>query len=289
MSKAAPKRYEINQSPLFRIRGKGQFKKFIGIDWDDVDRLVNGNFYRVWLNENGREIQHPLGKLKWVHERIGNWLARIVLPDYLYSQRGRSYADNTRQHVGEIPLVKTDIHKFYPSTTWVMVYRMFIEDFQCAEDVSAKLADICCYRKKHLPTGSSLSGRIAFFAARQMFEEIAELSEQRGCTMTAYVDDITISGAAATKTLLGAVRQIVHQHGLKTKQKKSRTYAATATKVVTGAVIVGDEIRLPNKRHLKLYETRKQLQTSPAVDRPRLEKVLKGRIQEAKQILQPKG
>lgn len=285
MSKRQRDRYALNQSPLFRIRGKGQFTSIIGIEWDAVPGLVAANAYRVWSNAKGREIQQPLGKLETIHRRIGDLLARIELPDYLYSQRGRSYADNARQHVGDVPLVKTDIHKFYPSTTWAMVHRMFTEDFACADDVARRLADLCCYQQKHLPTGSPVSGRIAFFAARQMFDSIAEVTAGQGCKMTAYVDDITVSGARASKTLLGEIRKIVHRHGLKTKQKKSVTFAATAAKPVTGAVVAGSQLRLPNERHKKIHDARRELETAPVAERPRIHRVLCGRIQEAKQVL----
>jgi len=285
MSKRKRDRYVLNQSPLFRIRGKGQFTSVIGIEWDAVEGLISAGAYRVWANTKGREIQQPLGKLEAVHRRIGDLLARIKLPDYLYSQRGRSYADNARQHVGDIPLIKTDIHKFYPSTTWRMVHRMFAEDFECADDVARRLADICCYQQKHLPTGSPVSGRIAFFAARQMFDNIAALTATQGCRMTAYVDDITVSGERASKTLLGEIRKIVHRHGLKTKQKKSATFAATAAKPVTGTVIFRGELRLPNERHKKIHDAQQALASSPAVDRPRIQRVLRGRVQEAKQVI----
>lgn len=285
MYKRVRDRYTLNQSPLFRIRGKGQFESIIGIEWDAVKGLVDTSPYRVWSNAKGREIQQPLGKMEVVHRRIGNLLARIELPDYLYSQRGRSYVDNARQHVGDIPLVKTDIRKFYPSTTWAMVRRMFAEDFDCADDVARQLADLCCYQHRHLPTGSPVSGRIAFFAARQMFDRIAEVSAAQGCRMTAYVDDITISGQHASKTFLGEVRRIVHQHGLKTKQRKSATFSAVAAKPVTGTVIAGSQLRLPNERHKRIHEARIELEAAPAADRPRIQRVLRGRIQEAQQVL----
>lgn len=285
MSKWSRERYPLSQSPLHKMRGKGQFTTIVGVDWDGVATLLVEESYRVWLNPKGREIQQPVGKMATIHKRIGDLLARIELPDYLFSQKGRSYADNARRHVGDVPLLKTDIHKFYPSTRWMMVYRMFTVDFACAEDVAQRLTDLCCYRQEHLPTGSPLSGRIAFFAARHMFDAIADVAAREQCKMTAYVDDVTVSGERATKTLLGEIRQIVHRHGLKTKQKKSHTYAATTPKPVTGAVIAGDELRLPNERHRKIWLTRRDLAVAPAVEKKRLQKVLRGRLQEAKQIV----
>jgi len=285
MSRPPLDRYPLNQSPLFRLRGKGQFEELLDLRWDMVQSLAAGDFYRVWLNDKGREIQQPIRKLALVHKRIGDLLSRIELPDYLYSQRGRSYADNARQHLGNVPLFKTDIHKFYPSTTRMMVYRMFVVEFECAEDVAHCLADVCCYQQRHLPTGSPLSGRIAFFAARQMFDAIADVATREQCRMTAYVDDLTFSGARSTKTLMGEVRQVVRQHGLKTKQKKSRTYAATSPKAVTGAVISGEELRLPNERHRKIQEARRELAVATGPAKDRIKRVLRGRLQQAKQVV----
>ena len=285
MSRPPLDRYPLDQSPLYRLRGKGQFEKLLDLRWDMVKPLMDADCYRVWLNDKGREIQQPIRKLASVHKRIGDLLSRIQLPDYLYSQRGRSYADNARQHLGNVPLFKTDIHKFYPSTTWTMVYRMFVDDFECADDLAHNLADICCYQRRHLPTGSPLSGRIAFLAAQHMFDEIACVATREQCRMTAYVDDVTFSGDRATKTLMGEVRQVVHKHGLKTKQKKSRTYAAPSPKTVTGAVISGEELRLPNERHRKIHQARGELAVASGSDKERIQRVLRGRIQEAKQVV----
>lgn len=284
-SKNARKRYPLHQSPLYQIRGKGQLEKVLDVEWGAIDKLLSPENYRVWVNKKGREIQKPLGWLNHVHTRIGKLFARIELPDYLYSQKGRSYVDNARQHIGTVPLIKTDIYKFYPSTTRQMVYRLFIIDFQCAEDVAHRLADICCYQQKHLPTGSPLSGRVAFFAAKRMFDEIEVLATDAHCRMTALVDDVTVSGHGATRKLLGEIRRIVSQHGLNTKQRKSKSFAATAAKTVTGAIIAGDELRLPNVRHRRIWEARRALENATCTEKEQILRTLRGRLQEAKQIL----
>ena len=283
-SKSTPKSYPLHQSPLFRLRGKGQFQKVLGVEWDAIDKLLSPKNYRVWINPKEREIQQPVGWLNHVHARIGKLFSRIELPDYIYSRKGRSYTDNAAAHLGALPLVKTDIHQFYPSTTRNMVFRMFLLDFECAEDVAHRLADICCYRQQHLPTGSPLSGRVAYFASKHMFDEISQLADAHECRMTAYVDDVTISGRKATKRLLGGVRRLVAKHGLKTKQRKSKTFAENAAKTVTGAVVAGDDLRLPNVRHKKIWETKKLLAAAPRSERTRLARVLRGRLQEASQI-----
>jgi len=285
-SKKPRERYPLEHSPLYRLRGKGKFEKILELAWDKAPSLLDARHYRVWTNEKEREIQAPQGWLKQVHQRIGALLARIELPDYLYSKKGRSYADNARAHRGDVPLIKTDIHRFYPNITRQMVFRMFVDQFECAVDVAHRLADICCYKQEHLPTGSPLSGRVAFFAKRRMFDEVARMAQAADCKMTAYVDDVTISGQGATKTLLGDVRQRIRQHGLLTKGKKSKTYPAGAAKVVTGAVVMREDVRLPNARHLNIHIARQSVQAaSTDTKREQAKRVLIGRIQEAQQVL----
>jgi hypothetical protein len=287
VSKLLAEPHPLNQSCLYKLRGKGQFEAALRLNWDTAEHLIAQGIYRVWLNDTGRAIQAPEGLLKTVHQRIGDLLARIELPDYLFSQKGHSYADNARAHRGNVPLVKTDISKFYPSITHAMVVRLFRDDFQCAADIAHRLADLCCYQQQHLPTGSSLSGRVAFWAARAMFDEVATLSAQRGCVMTAYVDDITVSGQAASKTLLAEIRHTVHQHGLKTKSKKSLTYPASAAKLVTGVIVAGEETRLPNQRHQKIHQLRQTVAQTSGANRDGLEKQLQSRLQEARYVTRP--
>lgn len=281
------RRYPIQDSRFYKIVGKGQLETLLGIQLEHLDRLLSPDNYRVWINEKGREIQQPINWLGQVHKRISDLFSRIEVPDYVYSQKGRSYVDNARQHTGNVPLGKTDISKFYPSTTHQMVSRMFLEDFKCASDIANILADICCYQQKHLPTGSALSGRIAFFAARRMFDEIYEKATLGGIKMTLYVDDITLSGLDVTKTLMSQVRQTVRRHGLKTKNSKTKTFSANVPKTVTGVVVAGDELCLPNSRHKKIWEDRRALQNAVGDEKTRLVRSLKGRLQEAKQILAP--
>ena len=278
-------RYPLHQSPLYKIVGLRKLEAVLCIKVDKLDRLLAADNYRVWTNVKGREIQQPIKWLAQVHKRIGDLLARIELPDYVFSQKGRSYADNARYHAGAMPLGKTDISTFYPSTTRKMVWRMFSNDFKCANDVADILADICCYKQAHLPTGSSLSGRIAFFSAKPAFDAIEEKAKLVGSRMSLYVDDITLSGRSATKGLLAEVRQIVRRQGLRTKNSKTKTFAASAPKMVTGAIVVGREVRLPNARHKKIFEVRKAIRLASPAERVVLMRALRGRMQEAKQVL----
>ncbi len=229
--------YQIESSPLYRLLGEKQFETVAGVPWDAVPDLLASEGYLVWKNKKGREIQAPVHRMSQVHRKLGSLLSRVQVPDYVYSQKGRSYADNARAHVGRKPLIKTDVSKFYPSVTRAMVFRMFVREFRCAEDVAHRLADICCYKQAHLPTGSPLSGRAAYFAARPMFDEIQKFAKAAGCVLSVYVDDITISGQGSTGKLLSEVRGAIRRHGFKSKDAKSMTFPACGVKPVTGAIV----------------------------------------------------
>lgn len=282
--KRSDKRYSRDQSPLYALKGVGQFEKIIGVDWSSVDELVSQDNY-CEFTKNGRLIQHPIGKLGLIHKRISSLLLRIELPDYVYSRKGRSHVDNATVHLGNTQLVKTDISKFYPSTTHGMVYNMFVDEFKCAKDISRRLADICCFRQEHLPTGSPLSGSIAFFSAKKMFDEINSLAERKNCRMSLYVDDVTVSGVFANKKMLNDVRSIIAKYGYSSADAKSKTYSISAAKVVTGVVVVGDELRLPNKQHRLIWEARNELANSSPDDVERIKKSLNGRICHANHVL----
>lgn len=152
-------------------------------------------------------------------------------------------------------------------------------------DVADLLADVCCYKQLHLPTGSTLSGRAAFFASRLMFDSINDLAEKSGNRMSLYVDDVTMSGDTATKRLMAEVGRTVRRHGHKTKQSKTKTFPAGAAKTVTGTVVYGDALLLPNGRHKKIWQARLAIPRASSEDRLALLSSLSGRLQDARQVL----
>lgn len=278
------KSYSINQSPLYGILGLNQLEKRLNIKLDKLRLLLKPVGYRHWVS-NDREIQYPVGWLGDVHKNMAVLLARIEMPEYVFSKKGKSYVDNAYEHVGYHPISKTDISKFYPSTSREMVKTMFVDQFKCAKDVAGYLADICCYQQKHLPTGSYISGYLAYFANKTLFDQVDAYAKAKGCTFTLYVDDLTISGKAATGKLINKVRCLINEHGLRAKRSKTKTYSAYDVKEVTGNILKGNQILLPNRRHKDIYETRKALvvaTNSEAITH--LTKVLNGRIRESQQI-----
>lgn len=278
--------YPLNQSPFYRLSSKRKLAEMLGFDLTDFTSLVDDSNYREFTNKQERLIQHPIGALDPVHQRIAELLARLELPSYLHSRKKRSYISNAAAHAANVPLIKTDISKFYPSTSFSAIVKMFKDDFKCSPDVAWHIARLCSFKGSHLPTGSYLSGIVAFLSHRQMFNEIYAFSIKHGCTMTCYVDDIVLSGPKATKTLLNEVRNIIRRHGLVAKPEKSKTFPANKPKIVTGVVISADGLAVPNRLLHEIHQNQALiLQTSNSPKRRRLFRSLRGRKQAAKQIL----
>ena len=121
--------------------------------------------------------------------------------------------------------------------------------FECASDVADVLANLITY-SDHLPTGSPVSQTLAFYSHLDMFETLASLASQRNITMTCYVDDLTFSGNAVTLAFMWEVKKIIHSNGL--RYHKERIYRHDAPKLITGVIVLGNELHVPNALQLEI-------------------------------------
>lgn len=281
--------HPLNQSVLYAVRSKADLAEILFLpSRQALDALVKTGDagYRTYFDKaTERDIQYPLGMLKGCHERIKKILSRIEVPNYVHSQKGQSYVTNAQAHAIGAPVIKTDITKYFPTTTFSHVHRFFKDDMKCSPDVAWYLAKLCTF-DSHIPTGSTLSNPLSFFANRPLFDSVYAHAKSRGCAMTLLQDDITISGPSASKKLLGECLMMIRRHGLQgnQKRKKTKTYPASAIKVVTGVVIKGASITLPNRRRKKLADAAKAVRINTGQERAAAKSELRGRITEADQI-----
>lgn len=230
-----------------------------------------------------RPIQEPKYRLQWIHTRIHTLLSRVEVPKYLHSAvRGRSYISNAAAHDPSMPAIKIDVKKFFPSVSRAAIFNFFSGPMKCRRDVAGLLADLLTF-EAHLPTGSAASPIIAFYAFKPMFDEIAQMAATYGLTMSAYVDDMTLSGPRANKRVLFEIREIIANHGL--KSHKAHAFAAKQPKVITGVCNTPARPRVPNKLHLKIKMSFESLSTAitPAAKKEALPPLL-GRLEAAGQI-----
>jgi len=268
-------RVQITASPLYGMRGKNEFRYTVGVHWDAVPALLTPSLFSV--REKGKRlIQQPLGPLAKVHARLGTLLRQIETADYHHPRPGTSYVDHARLHAGTHALLKADLRLFFQSVTRGMVFRVFFHEMGCAADVADRLADLCCYRQRHLPLGSPLSGPLAALAARPLFDDIDRMARASGCVFTAYVDDIVVSGPNVDRDLLHRIHDAISRHGFRLRLQKSRLFEPTAAKLVTGVVVRGHSLRLPHDRYRAVHRAREALVRATAETAVAAERRLRG-------------
>jgi hypothetical protein len=282
------KSYPITQSRLYGLSSKKRLASLLGFDLTALRDLVkqpdNYSVYTI-LQGNGkpRKIEEPKPEMKRLHSRLGELLSRIVPPPYLHSgTKGRSYVTNATAHIGRGRVIKADLSKFYPSTTYHHVFVGFLREFKCSGDVARLLADICTYGG-HVPTGSPASMLVAFYSHKQIFDQLHRRMEAKGFTLTVYVDDLTISGRQLNGSHLCPVKRSFQSVGLKCH--KVRSYGPHESSVVTGAVVTNDGLRLPRRRHQNIGDSLRRLREASSYEEIQaISRKLLGQINEAASV-----
>ncbi len=251
------KTYALEKSPFYKIPAPHVLSRLLNINVSRFKRESDLylKYYKRKIPKNGggvRITETPYGELRRTHERIFNLLKRISVPQFLHSGiKGRSYISNAQSHKGSTDCFCLDIEKFFPSTTRGHVYDFFVNIALCKADVAAILANICTV-DGHLPTGSPLSTLISYFIHTKMFDELDKLAQQHDLTMTVYVDDVVFSGRKISKAFRNKTKLIIHRRGL--RSHKHRFYSNNEPKEITGVIVDGEKIRVPQRRHQNLYQ-----------------------------------
>lgn len=265
------KQYALNQCALYKVGSKARLAAILEITLEKLLALSSSDSnYRVFLLPketceftqkvtNERWAQEPKAELRRIHERIQKLLSRVDPPNYAHAAiKRRSYRSNALAHLGAKCVANFDIRKFYPSTSNSHVYNFFREQLECAPDVAALLTDLVCYKGKTpaesggLPTGSPLSPIMSLFANMPLFDKLSSLATSHNLTFTCYMDDLTFSGATLPVGLPKLVKSVVVQFGYKLSDNKTRIYRGSAAKHITGVVLKGSNICVPNSRFQKM-------------------------------------
>lgn len=286
------RRLQLHQCWLFAIDSKADLARRLStaslrVTVEDLERLSKdaGNFKIFSIRQNGKErpVQEPKRDLQLLHARIHKLLSRVEVPDYLHSSiKGKSYLTNARAHDLSDPVIKIDVKKFFASVPRRSIFQFFLQVMRCRRDVAGILADLLTF-DAHLATGSSASPIIAYYAFKPMFDSLADLAAGYGLTMTAYVDDITMSGANANSAVLYEAHEIISKFGL--RSHKMKHFGANAPKVITGVCNTPNGERVPNKLHLKIKAGFDELVAAQSEkDAAKVVGSLLGRLEAARQI-----
>lgn len=251
------KSYELKDSALYNLRTKRKLIALLGCSQRKLKALSTDSNYHVFdLVKEGkkpREIQAPNFELDMVQTRIASLLIRVATPEYLHSGvKGRSNISNAKAHIGNHPVLTMDIQSFYPSITKKSIYTFFYKTMNAAPDVAGILAEVCSY-DNHIPTGSRISMPLSFWTNYKIYSDLDSLCESEDIKMSVFVDDLSFSGANVDKLFQLRVKSIIEAGGLIVHPTKTKLYHQDKPKLITGAVVGKDGIKVRSKHHKAIY------------------------------------
>ncbi len=281
--------YGERDSPFFRLNSRKKLASLLYVSQTKLESLaceedLYYHFEKEKKNGGFRQVSSPRDDLKSVQKRIASLLVRIAPPDYLQAPvRGRSYIDNAAVHLGARSFRLLDIKDFYPSCTANKVIWFFHKRMQCSKDVSAVLRGIVTHNGS-LPQGSPCSPILAYLCYVDMWEEIEGLVKKEGCSLSVYIDDLTISGTKVPEAAIWEIKKVLRKHGHNYSVAKERSKHLKPVEI-TGVLLHPDGFNLPNRHRQKIYNLRRQIETASEVEKPRLNAELTGREAQRHQIL----
>ncbi|MBD1903866.1 reverse transcriptase family protein [Trichocoleus sp. DQ-A3] len=290
--------YELNQSPFYCLKSKKNLASLLQISQSKLNNLTRSE--ELYIEENRfdkkrgkiRHIEEPKPDLKRVQKRIKNLLTRIQLPNYVHAPaQGHSHIGNAKAHVGAVVVRSLDIEKYFPSTPAKSIFWFFYKQMKCSSDVAGILTKLSTF-KGYLPTGSPLSPILSYFSHIDMWETIGEIVRNASCTLTLYMDDVTISGNSVSGELIWEVKKQFHHCGLRSNKKKEKYYFRKNSYEITGIIVTKEgELKVPNRQHLKTHQIRQELhcETEPKKCKKLRQRLqgLEAQIQQVKRVNYP--
>ncbi len=156
-----------------------------------------------------------------------------------WDRKGVTAGGNGRKEVGCVV--------GYPSVTCAMVHAVWRDVFQFGAPIADLLTRLTTHGG-HLPQGAPTSGYLANIALLPAAEAIKQLCADAECTVTFYVDDISISGLRAREVIEPLIA-ILHAHGLSVGRGKTKVMPPSRAQMSTGYGINAGRPSVPrNKR-----------------------------------------
>ena len=290
MSKKPERHYEETSSPFFRLRSRKKLAKLLHKSQTGIEALAREqdpytHFPKEKPSGGVRLISAPRGDLKQVQARIATLLHRIAPPDYLFAPvAGRSYVDNAARHLGAESIRLLDITDFFPNCTGKRVCWFFNTRMQCSPDVAGIITGLVTHEGL-LPQGSPCSPILAYFSYIDMWENISEIVNEAGCTLSVYADDLTISGTMVPEAAIWKVKRELQSHGHRYNAAKERSRLGKPAEI-TGVILRRDGLHPPNRSRKRLREVRQEWkETESEAKRANLEIRIRGREAQMNQVM----
>ena len=301
------------ECPFYGLQSKKVLKRLLRIQDSKFlkqDYCASLVYPHIVTDPKDRLIESPHDKLKILQSRIKTYLGKIHVDDNVFSGiKGRSYADNAKQHVGDARrnLFKIDLTAFFPSISRETVFRFFVDDLKCSSDVAEILTNITTVDldkatvkdmnsvnrflekknvtcRNHLISGSPSSQIMCYLVNHKMFDEMQAAADAYGATMTIYVDDVAFSSEnRISYQFRSKIFAIIQKYGYQISSKKVKLYTKNHPKLVTGVIIDSDgQPAVKNSLRLKIINKYEYLRDHPEDELSM--KQLRGLLSAARQV-----
>jgi hypothetical protein len=163
-------------------------------------------------NGTHRKISEPAAELKEVQRAFARSLSELPLEDGIFGGPKTTIMHAMHPHCDKPLLVKMDLKDFYPSIKLRRIER-YLQTVLDKPKLAVYFARICT-TDKHLPQGAPSSPVLARLILQPAFIATkAALKAMDGrCEVSAWVDDVSISGPIGIKRAQPTIKRIFEKH-----------------------------------------------------------------------------
>lgn len=201
-----------------------------------------------------RTIYEPDLTLKRIQRNIlNNCLQERVTSSYAIAYKnGYNLIDNAKVHSKKKVILKLDIKDFFPSISFLDVYKYAFPRHIYPEAVASLLTNLVTYNN-FLPQGAPTSGYISNLVLRSFDLRVGEYTKEKGIDYTRYCDDMTFSGDFDAAKVISFVKQELTKRGFTLNRRKITVIKRNKAQIVTG-VVCNQNLNVPRLYQKKIRQ-----------------------------------
>lgn len=243
-----------------------EFQLFGEINWSEERQIaclyalsnhISSHYRSVLIPKRdgtARKLCIPDTLLKLVQRNILHHILDL-LPVSSYAtayRKGVTIVSNVSCHSQKEKILKLDIHDFFGSIPFILVYQSVFHSDRFPSSVGTLLTHLCCYNGC-LPQGAPASAAISNLVMKPFDEYMGKWCGERGITYTRYCDDMTFSGSFEAYKVKNKVRSFLRVIGFELNEKKTKLLLAGQRQSVTG-VVVNEKPQVSKEYRTKLRQ-----------------------------------
>lgn len=205
-------------------------------------------------------------------KKLNKILYQVELPSYLYSKKESDYVKNAFNHKGSTKFILMDIQSYFPSCRVNYIKDFFVKEsgLNMSPDIAESMTKfVTVYdsvlKQRIIPQGFPTSPIIAYYAYKEMFDEINEECTKRNIKFTVYVDDLTFSYTDEIEIDANEFVEIIikivkkYKHNVKKRKTKILNISDNKVPLITGVLVKRYKVRASKYMHIKMIRLYRKL------------------------------